>query len=1246
MKQTIRHSFFDMRIIFRAFFVICITFLSVSCVNDVNINWSKVWMFRAPHYLDVLEKSCIFSDAAGGTKSIHIISTNTPWEVTDVPTWLSVDKKNGDEGVTINVTCEANPSTTEARAALLTIRSTSEEWEYSVSVSVSQVRAIQQANPESISVTFDGNGGRQVVAVTSNVTTWRVSSSQSWLAAEKNADGLSVILVATPNPNSTSRRAYVTVSTDDSDQQITVDQRAGNISATFDRLTFTHESSSQTIIVTSDAPWMAQTASGWVETLPSSASEGTTEVNVRVLANNSLSERSGYIYFVMADDNKVELPVSQGAISFSLSEKALDFAHSGGEKTITVTTNANWELLSDLPDWLTLSAKEGNGTTEVHVTAKENRDDSAHPRSATISFTPKEVGECFDVIVTQEGQQMNIGITPLQFTNKGGSSSFSFEATGNWTVTSSALWISLTPYSGSGSATCEVIVEENTGDEREAEIILSFYEDTYRIPVIQQGSFVTLSTNGLRFGSTGGSLQVDVSSNMHWDANIRDGANWLDINPKTGENDESLIVTASDNPSTSDRQGEVAVTPKDRQSIIMSVEQDSRYLNVSTTSVNLTAWGGGSELITVDTDGTVEVTTDADWLTINMIDDKSFIITATKNNTTAERKGTIEVSLTDLVSGEINKTISVSQDVYKLLINPEEVSFTVAGGTSEVIVETDGTFDITTDADWLTINIVSSHSFTLTAVENTSNVRTATVVVFLTNITLGEVSQIVSVTQEDGLMDHTYVDLGLPSGTLWATTNVGANSPGDFGDFFAWGETETKEEYSWKTYKWCNGDETSLTKYNTNSSNGIVDNMKTLCLEDDAANANWGGRWRMPTSNEVSELQNETYSTWTWTIQGGHNGYKITSNKNGNSIFLPATDCADQHLGTGETTNGTYWTSSLYFGSDTKYAQIMDFNKWNVRMGSGGLRYKFLSVRPVYQKSLFVDVAEKSLAFDVAGDTKDVYLTTDFPWTSAVSDSWITISPSSGTGVNKRTKIVITADENTGLERTAVVTFMVGSFSTTISISQSSYEMIDGGYKSKDGHYYVDLGLPSGLLWAAMNMGASTPWEYGDYYAWGEIKTKESYTWKTYKWCNGSETSLRKYNTQSTYGAFDNKTILDIEDDAACVNWGGNWRMPTPDDLKELINTSNCTWTWTARGGHNGYKVTSNSNGNSIFLPAAGTLWETDFYETGVQGYFRSSSLGESFPVSAWGVYFNSDLVNTDGLNRARGIPIRPVCQP
>ena len=136
---------------------------------------------------------------------------------------------------------------------------------------------------------------------------------------------------------------------------------------------------------------------------------------------------------------------------------------------------------------------------------------------------------------------------------------------------------------------------------------------------------------------------------------------------------------------------------------------------------------------------------------------------------------------------------------------------------------------------------------------------------------------------------HTWVDLGLPSGIKWATCNVGATTPEGKGNYYAWGETETKAWYSWGRYKYANGDQDKLTKYCNDAQygdNGFTDNLTTLEPEDDAATANWGGSWRMPTDAEWAELKENC--TWTYTTLNGIVGCKVTSHTNSKSIFLPA----------------------------------------------------------------------------------------------------------------------------------------------------------------------------------------------------------------------------------------------------------------------------------------------------------------------------------------------------------------------
>ena len=175
-----------------------------------------------------------------------------------------------------------------------------------------------------------------------------------------------------------------------------------------------------------------------------------------------------------------------------------------------------------------------------------------------------------------------------------------------------------------------------------------------------------------------------------------------------------------------------------------------------------------------------------------------------------------------------------------------------------------------------------------------------------------------------------------------------------------------------------------------------------------------------------------------------------------------------------------------------------------------------------------------------------------------------------------------------------------------------------------NGHDYVDLGLS--VKWATCNVGASSPGDYGDYYAWGETSTKSSYD----------------EDNSATYGKQMGSIAGNPTYDVARKKWGSPWRLPTKAEFDELID--NCTWTRTTQNGHNGYKVTSKKNGNSVFLPAAGWRVGALSYGRGTDGFYWSATPNESDSVSAYYLIFYEGYLGTYCYNRSDGHRVRPVC--
>ena len=397
--------------------------------------------------------------------------------------------------------------------------------------------------------------------------------------------------------------------------------------------------------------------------------------------------------------------------------------------------------------------------------------------------------------------------------------------------------------------------------------------------------------------------------------------------------------------------------------------------------------------------------------------------------------------------------------------------------------------------------------------------------------------------------NHEYVDLGLPSGTLWATMNVGANTPEDYGDYFAWGEVYPKNSYTSSNYTY-------------------VDSPERLPLSADAANVNWGGDWHMPTIEQIDELLDVNNCNWSFITMNGVEGQMVTSKYNGNSIFLPAAGNIEDDVYWWQGRCACYWSSDK---SNSYYdrSYIMNFCESSTGSYDDGLRSNAFSVRPVLG-----NLKNES----VTPEEEEVY------------------------------------------------------FEETIS-----------GYEN--GYAYVDLGLPSGILWATMNVGANSPEEYGNFYAWGETEPKSDYTSSNYKWCNGDLNTLTKYCNDSYYGLVDNKAILDKEDDAANANWGGDWRMPTKEERDELYK--NCTWSKAKYKGTNGYVVISKINGNMLFIPASGCFGNSIYFNEGEYANYWTSSVNLSIPYEAYDMSYEEwDEGSREFGQNVRGVLSSTISNP
>lgn len=260
-------------------------------------------------------------------------------------------------------------------------------------------------------------------------------------------------------------------------------------------------------------------------------------------------------------------------------------------------------------------------------------------------------------------------------------------------------------------------------------------------------------------------------------------------------------------------------------------------------------------------------------------------------------------------------------------------------------------------------------------------------------------------------------------------------------------------------------------------------------------------------------------------------------------------------------------------------------------------------------------------------------------WTAICNESWVHLSVTSGTN---DTNMQVSVDNNTlATSRNAEITFSTETGTVrTVSINQKQGS--GGGGINDD---WVDLGLLSGTIWATHNVGATSPEGYGSYFAWGETAPKTRYYWDTYKYGylnNEGFGHFTKYVVDASLGPVDNLRVLEPMDDAATVNWGNGWRMPTHSEWYELCRQTTSIWT-TQNGVHG--RLFTGSNGKSLFLPATGEKIKDYLKEVGNHGYYWSGSLyGDGFNAACFG--FNSTdcpYAANDHDDRYIGFCVRPV---
>ena len=496
---------------------------------------------------------------------------------------------------------------------------------------------------------------------------------------------------------------------------------------------------------------------------------------------------------------------------------------------------------------------------------------------------------------------------------------------------------------------------------------------------------------------------------------------------------------------------------------------------------------------------------------------------------------------------------SAANNFISLLLNASEqnntVSFDANGGTGSMSSMTFGKGETKT----LTANTFTRTGYTFTG-WNTKADGTGISYTNKQSITPTENLTLYAQWEESltGMANgHEWVDLGLPSGTKWATMNVGAESPEDYGDHFAWGETQPKSTYTLQNYKWYDSEAETYTKYPKAKGNVVLPGPEQ-------------GREGLTFNVTVP------YGTHVCYIAGSPNWEHIKMQKVDDTHFTLTTD---ELTGEGyKYCAGDGWAyvemqADGYDLPDREYAENDVVEAWYAIQDPS-----VISTAPIYLRG------------------------------SMGGEDWPAL---------EEFALQTTDGENYVLEFTEP-TELTGEF----KIADASWGSMNYGGN--------EVGIVVNANEAVvLSRGGSSK---GLYFAYGLVATRIEFT----------------KSTRTLIIIFDPEiTILELEDDAANSNWGGDWRMPTSAEQDEL--RTECIWIWGQKNGINGYKVTSKTNGNSIFLPAAGYRFGSSLHYTDILGYYWGSSLNAYDSDKACGLNFKLDSVDSYNDYRDHGKSIRPV---
>ena len=635
-----------------------------------------------PHQLNIDKTSISLGASSNLTADAKVTAENTGWEFSNIPSsWLEVKPSSGKATTTVNITAQANTSVDETRVQVLQFHSTETDYNYSRDISISQAAATVSIVPKETSFSCEAAANSKNIDIDANVE-WDAECAESWLTLTKSKAQLTINVMENVGTSRTATILLKRAGTTATVSTITVTQSEANVTGSTETLSFNVNGESKEVPITAGASWTAYTSDeSWLSVTPAEGKAGVATLIISTTANASSTTRNGFVYVKIGENTKLSIPVQQEKMSISVegTSQTID-----GEGTkicqLSIVSTSQWAIISK-PEWLTITPNRGEAGT-TNITASAGKNPTSHYRQGNIVLGIPNTNITTSITIEQAGISAEGDLTFGWNENK---QVLRVSSTSAWNAMTSAEWITLSQFTGTGTIDITVYAATNDGEE-ERNGTITFISDggTKDIAVHQDGQYLKIDETAGIVSAMGGTINLYVSTTVGAKGSIEyfgTTKDWVQISNKEA-NVFKMDVNA--NPSLHERKAVFTIMPTQATTnqnataaVMYTITQNGRCLTTNVSKIELFREGGNSGVYTIQADGNYSVLkNDADtWYVLNHnATTHTFSIIASENNTKDKREGVVTIALQNLPNGETRAIeIPILQHYYK--INTIDISF-------------------------------------------------------------------------------------------------------------------------------------------------------------------------------------------------------------------------------------------------------------------------------------------------------------------------------------------------------------------------------------------------------------------------------------------------------------------------------------------------------------------------------------------------------------------------------------------